>query len=66
MASKKLFEIIGIIVAIILTGVGLWGAYFYRDTSLWLNNLYSDLFGSGILLALIFAILLIIELFDGD
>ena len=43
MASKKLFEIIGIIVAIILTGVGLWGAYFYRDTSLWLNNIFSDL-----------------------
>jgi len=65
MVSKKL-SITGIIIALIFTGVGLFGAYFYRDSSLWLNNIYSDIFGSGVLVAAIFIVVLFTDIFDGD
>lgn len=66
MAAKRT-AIIGIIIAVIITIIGLWGAFFYRDEGhLWIQNIYSDLFGAGIFAAILFIFIFVFELLDGD
>tara|TARA_Y100000310_G_scaffold315295_1_gene365658 strand:+ start:495 stop:695 length:201 start_codon:yes stop_codon:yes gene_type:complete len=60
------FKISMTIAGVIATLLGLWGAWFYQERSIWLSNLFSDLFGSGILVTIVFLILIATGIFNDD
>lgn len=55
---KTIFSITAFIVGMVFTVVGAFLAYTFRTDLFW-NNLFSDMFGAGVLVAAIGIILLI-------